>query len=122
MSCKNARKLKKVIFKDLSKAFNTINHDLLLAKLKACGFSKDALTLMCSSLEYRKQRVIIKHGAIKTKPVVAGVPQRYIDDHLLFNIFKNSLALFMQYTILCNYADDNVSDNNIYWWKQKGKS
>ena len=36
------------ILMNLSKSFDTINHDLLLAKLKACGFSKQALSLMCS--------------------------------------------------------------------------
>ena len=35
------------IFMDLSKAFDTINHDLLLAKLKAYGFSNQALSFMC---------------------------------------------------------------------------
>ena len=45
------------LFMDLSKAFDTTNHDLLLAKLKACGFSQDALTLMSSYLKNRKQKV-----------------------------------------------------------------
>ena len=51
----HARKMEKsikenmsAIFMDLSKAFDTINHDLLLAKLKAHGFSKQALSFMCS--------------------------------------------------------------------------
>ena len=39
-----------VLFMDLSKAFATINHDLLIAKLKAYGFSKEALKLMKSYL------------------------------------------------------------------------
>ena len=60
---------------DLSKDFDTFNHDLLLAKLKAYSFSKDALTLMCNHLKNRKQRVVINKRTSTTKTVVAGVPQ-----------------------------------------------
>ena len=92
---------------DLSKAFDTINHDLLLAKLKAYGFSREALTLMCSYLKNRKQKVVINNSASRTQTVIAGVPQGSIDGPLLFNLFINDFVLFIEYTALGNYADDN---------------
>ena len=95
------------LFMDLSKAFDTINHDLLLAKLKAYGFSREALTLMCSYLKNRKQKVVINNSASTTQTVIAGVPQGSIDGPLLFNLFINDLVLFIEYTALGNYADDN---------------
>ena len=45
------------LFMDFSKAFDTINHDLLLAKLKAYGFSINTLDLICSYLKYRRQTI-----------------------------------------------------------------
>ena len=63
------------IFMDLSKAFDTINHNLLLAKLKAYGFSKQALSFMCSYLKNRRQRVQINNKFSGLKEVIAGVPQ-----------------------------------------------
>ena len=72
------------IFMDLSKAFDTINHNLLLAKLKAYGFSKQALSFMCSYLKNRRQRVQINNKFSSLKEVIAGVRQGSIDGSLLF--------------------------------------
>ena len=67
---------------DLSKAFDTINHDLLLAKPLAYCFSRNALNLMCSYLKNRKQRVQLNNNFSATITVLVGVPQGSIDRSL----------------------------------------
>ena len=62
------------LFLDFSKAFDTINHDLLLAKLKAYGFSPNALKLMHSYLNNRKQQVQINNKFSSESTVIAGFP------------------------------------------------
>ena len=99
-----------VLFMDPSKSFDTINHDLLLARLRAYGFSKNALDLVCNCLKNRKQRVQTNNNFNATKTVIAGVLQGSIDGPLLFNLFINDLVLFLTETMLSNYADDN----NLY--------
>ena len=95
------------LFMDLSKAFDTINHDLLIAKLKAYGFSKEALKLMRSYLKNWKQKVQINDKFSSDRDVIAGVPQGSIDDPLLFDLFINDLVIFTVQCTLSNYVDDN---------------
>ena len=97
-----------VIFMDLSKAFDTINHNLLLAKLKTYGFSNQALRLLQSCLCKRFQRSIINGSFSSWNELIIGVPQGSILGPLLFNIFLNDIFLFISKCQLCNYADDNT--------------
>ena len=95
------------LFMDLSKAFDTINLDLLIAKLKTYGFSKKALKLMKSYLKNRKQKVQINNKFSSERDVITGVSQGSIDGPLLFNLFINDLTFFVEQFTLKKYADDN---------------
>ena len=92
---------------DLSKAFDTINHDLLLAKLNAYGFSKEVLSFMCSYVKNRRQSVQINNKISSLIETIAVVLQGSINGPLLFNLFINDLFLFICFSTLSNYADDN---------------
>ena len=88
---------------NLSKAFDTIKHEIVLAKLKAYGFSTKALNLMQSYLKNRKQKDQINNKFSLERNVIAEVPQGSIDGPLLFNLFINNLVSFIHYILLKNY-------------------
>ena len=101
---------------DLSKAFDSIPHDLLIAKMYAYGFSIDAVTFFYSYLKKRKQNVRINNRHSVSQILISGVPQDSILGPLLFNIFINNLYLWVSKTDLLNFADGNtisVAENAI---------
>ena len=109
--CKNSidnKGLVRALFMDLSKAFDSVNHDLLLAKLNAYGINLDALQLIKSYLSKRHQRVKVNNTFSEWKEIKFGVPQGSVQGPLLFNVFINNIFLFVRCTNICNYADDTT--------------
>ncbi len=92
---------------DLSKAFNCIPHDLLLAKLKAYGIEEGSQTLISSYLRNRKQHVIICGYCSEWLLLSKGVPQSSISGPSIFNVFINDFCWLFEEELLENYADDS---------------
>ena len=93
---------------DLSKAYDCLPHDLLIAKLAAYGFEASATSLISDYLSKRYQQVKIRSVFSSYLEILRSVPQGSISWPILLNIFIDDLMFFIYETEVCNFADDTT--------------
>ncbi len=102
------KKLVGAVLLDYTAAFDVIDHDILIAKLKCYGFLLTALDWIGSYLSNRKQRVFHNGSFSEAKNINCGVPQGSCLGPLSFSIFINDLPYVVDKANIVMYADDST--------------
>ena len=95
-----------VVLLDLKKAFDTVNHEILLCKFERYGFDYKALDLLKNYLTDRTQRCQLNGMLSDQRRITCGIPQRSILGPLLFIIYINDLPNCLKHTTPRMFADD----------------
>ena len=103
-----------VIYFDISKAFDSVSHSILLRKLWYFGITGILWTWFKDYLSNRCQRVVINNCYSDSLPVVSGVPQGSILGPLLFIIYINDIASVVLHSLVLKFADDTKCFKHIY--------
>ena len=96
------------VFLDLKKAFDTVNHEILIGKLSFLGMQPCALNLITSYLGNRLQRCYVNGYLSKPHKIDYGVPQGSILGPLLFLIYINDLPNCIEKSTVRMFADDTI--------------
>ena len=99
-------KINAVVFLDLKKAFDTVDHEILLSKLNNYGIQGVSFDWFSSYLNNRSQRCSINGSLSKSQVLSCGIPQGTILGPLLFLLYINDLPNCLTHTQPRMYADD----------------
>ena len=102
----DSKKVSIMVLLDMSKALDSIRHDILLSKLQNLDFSQGALDWFQSYLSNRQQCVRIGDAVSKVLPLEFGVPQGSILGPVLFTIYVNDLLSVPKCCLSVSYVDD----------------
>ena len=95
-----------IVSMNLSKAFDTLPHDLIVAKLKSYGADDNTADLIQDYLRNRLQRIRLGDQFSIWQGISTGIPQGSVLGPLTFNIFMNDLVHVIKHTSLSAHADD----------------
>ena len=109
----NNHKIPTNFYIDLSKAFDSLQHDILLEKLAHYGLTNKAIALLKSYLSNRKQYVQLSDVRSSVRPISVGVPQGSILGPRLFNIFINDIVKSSTKFNFILYADDTTLNSTL---------
>ena len=107
----NQRHVTQLVFLDLSAAFDTVNHSIVLERMtKSFGVPGKALEWFSSYLSVRSQRVTLDGGVSQEFMTTCGVPQSSCLGPLLFTLYSSKLFMIIEKYLSCEhaYADDTL--------------
>ena len=98
---------------DLSKSFDSLPHELILAKLHVYGTDIESLEFLQDYLSSRTQRVKLDFTFSSRLKILLGISQGFILGSLFFSIFLNNILWFIEKTDICNFANENTIYNSF---------
>lgn len=106
LAATDQNKMTALVLLDFSKAFDTIDHDILISILHFIGFTNSACMLIANYLNEREQKVVINDQMSTSLNITRGVPQGSILGPLLYTIYTINFDSYLQHCQYHFYADD----------------